>query len=386
MTAGVGEPASLPRLPVSSPVSPDCCPHCGAAPVHRHGSRVAHYRDLPDVNGTVTFAWERRRFICTSPGCMKTCSETHPDLHSTRMMTRRLYERIGEAVLDRTFADVSRELAIDETTIRNVFREWCAEKLPPLDRIAAPRALGMDVIGLMGKERAVLLDIDARSLVDLLPDTGRGAMAARLSRMPGLRDVEIVVLPLSTPWLELARRAAPQADHVVDWNRICNLADDALELLRKSIRTGLGAKPRRRLLNDRTLLAGRRRDLDADARALVDSWADELPTFGAAYAASEALRDIGDSACEREARERYEAWRGSLSAETSDAFRAMLYTVSTLETPVFNRFSHGARLRAPLDETGAWLSAISSGSILGHSFDAVRARLMISGSANLETT
>ena len=98
----------------------------------------------------------------------------------------------------------------------------------------APRALGVDEWAWRKGRRygTILVDLERKTVVDLLPDRDAGSFAAWLRDHPG---VEVVARDRADVYADGARRGAPQAVHVADrWHLLRNLGE--------AVRTAVGAR------------------------------------------------------------------------------------------------------------------------------------------------
>lgn len=353
------------------------CPYCGCGALAPNGTRTVRLKDMPIHGKPTIIEWERQRFICLNLDCRKTSSDEHPELHSKRLMTRRMFEYIGERSIGRTFASLAEDLGIDEKTVRNVFHDWSEERMALYNRIKTPTILGMDEVHLLRKPRGVLTNIGERTLIDLLPGRTQEIMAKRVARMPNRQDIQIVAMDMWRPYREIAEAMIPHADVVIDKWHVVKYANEGMESIRKSFRADLGAKRRRRLLNDRFLLLKRRHKLKPNEQMVLEAWTNEFPPLAAAYEAKEQFFDIYDAADEREARELYMAWQRSLSPEMTKAFQPLVTAMGNWHGPIFNYFRHHQRVTNSFTEAMNGLVKIANRNGRGYSFDVLRARMLI---------
>src|SRR4051812_47742376 len=96
-----------------------------------------------------------------------------------------------------------------------------------------PRALGVDEWAWRKGRRygTILVDLERKTVVDLLPDRDAGSFAAWLRDHPG---VEVVARDRADVYADGARQGAPRAVHVADrWHLLRNLGE--------AVRTAVGA-------------------------------------------------------------------------------------------------------------------------------------------------
>lgn len=119
--------------------------------------------------------------------------------------------------------------------------------------VSAPRALGVDDFAFRKGSRysTILIDLERRQVVDLLPDREATTVAAWLRAHPG---VEVVARDRATAYSQAASEAAPDAVQVADrWHLVKNARDVAERVLQ------------RRAASVRSLLGGRRDEPSPDA-------------------------------------------------------------------------------------------------------------------------
>ncbi|ACL57938.1 transposase IS204/IS1001/IS1096/IS1165 family protein [Methylobacterium nodulans ORS 2060] len=172
----------------------------------------------------VTLRLRIRRFYCHHPACRRrTFAEPLPRLIPPRARrTRRLAQaqtRIGLAVGGEAGARLTGHLGMQtspDTILRLVHRL-------PLPRANAPRAVGIDDWAIRkGRSYGTLLvDLERRCPIDLLPDRSGATVAAWLRRHP---SIQIVARDRSTEYARAATAGAPAALQVADrWHLLLNL-------------------------------------------------------------------------------------------------------------------------------------------------------------------
>ena len=214
------------------PTSP--CPDCRAPSSRVHSRYERRLADLPWQGRPAAVRLRARRFFCAEPACpRRTFAERLPGV--ARPSARRS-ERL---------ADVQRQVALalgGEAGTRLSARLAMPTSADTLLRLArsatrpeppVPRALGVDEWAWRKGRRygTILVDLERKTVVDLLPDRDAGSFAAWLRDHPG---VEVVARDRADVYADGARRGAPQAVHVADrWHLRRNLGE--------AVRTAVGA-------------------------------------------------------------------------------------------------------------------------------------------------
>ena len=151
------EPAVISRL----------CPHCGRSKeTEVHAQKSLFIRDLPSHGKSVVLHLNVPRLRCKHRN--QTFTATVPKVDTTRQMTERLVKWVGRQAQEHTYAEVAKQVGVDEKTVRNVFDAYVPEREKQFKR-ETPVWLGIDEIKL-GHFRAVFTNILGRTLMDMLPD------------------------------------------------------------------------------------------------------------------------------------------------------------------------------------------------------------------------
>lgn len=98
------------------------CPHCNSKNTfQKFGAKNQTFMDLPIDKKYVCIIVNRQRYRCKE--CKGTFYENLPHIDKKRSMTKRLVQYIENQCINKTFLSLSKEVGVDEKTIRNIFKD-----------------------------------------------------------------------------------------------------------------------------------------------------------------------------------------------------------------------------------------------------------------------
>lgn len=356
-------------------VLPTVCLSCGVINprLHRYGTKQQPFRDLPIHGKKVRLLVQRKKWKCLE--CSRTFFEQLSDLDDHHRSTKRLVGWVQQKALERTFTSIASEIGVDEGTIRNIFNRHVAH-LEETVVFNTPKWLGIDEIHMLGQARCVLTNIEARTLIDILPGRKRSEVAKRLMILPQRDTIELVAMDMWSPYRDAVRDVLPQAIIVIDKFHIVRMANAAVEKVRKQIRQGQTDRQRRSLMHDRYLLLRRRADLPPHKFMLLETWLDVFPDLKAAYELKEDFYDIWDTAPDSPtALLRYRKWLAeAIARKVAWAFSDLTTALANWEAEAFAYFDHPVTNAATEALNG--VARVVNRMGRGYSFRAIRAKML----------
>lgn len=230
-------------IDVLSTTDSAACPSCHQSSDRIHSRYIRSPRDLPIGEYVVRLTIHARRFSCPNPNCSRrTFVERFPDLlplyaQRTLRFTRSL-EDLGFALGGRAGSRLGRRVRIPAS------RDTVLRALLRADSVVwpTPRVLGVDDFAFLRGQSygTILVDLETRTPVDLLPDRRSTTLSEWLISHPG---TEVISRDRSREYARGATAGAPTAKQVADRFHLLVNMQEALERLLARIQGRLRILP-----------------------------------------------------------------------------------------------------------------------------------------------
>src|SRR5215216_7952326 len=209
---------------VSSGTRRSVCPLCGSGSSRVHSRYSRTVSDLPWHGISVELEVRAGRFFCDEPSCeRKIFCERLEEVATRARKTDRLEEALLAIVLGlggRAGARLAAELGL--VVGRDVLLRRA--KSAPLPGTGETKVLGVDDFAFRRGHAygTILVDLEQRRVVDLLPERSQESLLAWLRRHP---EIEFAARDRSHIYREALAKGAPGAVQVTDrWHLLHNLA------------------------------------------------------------------------------------------------------------------------------------------------------------------
>lgn len=400
------------------------CIYCGK-PIESKGEATNSPRTVHDINlglVQVDLLLHVPRYKCTACESIednpdakdRTFNHVFDSVLPKRPYTHRLFQQIKEETFVRTFADVSVDYGISETTAANIFDEYVEELAPQRETIVAPRVLAIDGKGIDGKPRAIFLNGEMGEILEVgKADDSKTVQAAIESMVDYDKNIEIVTTDMAIGYRSYIKNYLVEPYHVVHVVDKFHVVQDLHRYLAtarqkvfvylsesfKAIQDPLEKERRKSIYNIiakdyRLLNFGRKKLEKNDRKQRLAAVCAEFPEINHLRLIKEGLEWIYDSEDVETAEKRFSEWiefippkddQGKLEWEQRFNLPVKLYedispfrnTIQkSWHTEIFNYFRYGCQFTNAIAEgTNTLVSRINSQGY-GYSFERIRNKLL----------
>lgn len=227
---------------VADPPSLAPGPRCSHARFTRSGrtDRPTAIRDRRLELAPTFLLIQRRRLHCKD--CDSVLSERMPGVELGREMTRRLYDDIFHAAVNRPYQDAANLHGVSADLVEEIFREHARDLIgdfaPQLSEMVA-----IDETELAGQMRFVCNCLVTRTLVDILPDKKPITVEHFLRQANRNGHVRVVVQDMNDHYRKAARKAlGHEILIVVDRYHVVDALNRAMNASRVAVTAGKKGK------------------------------------------------------------------------------------------------------------------------------------------------
>ena len=362
------------------------CPKCGGL-MYSHGTRKLGITDTT-FSGMPT----KLRLEIPRRRCRECCSIWMPEISEVdenHLMTNRVYAKMANLSLKRSFNDIAAEYGVSNNTVKSVFVEFIREKNRQL-RFKTPAFLGLDEIKIkrLG-EVTVVTDLEHKTLYDMMLGRNQPSLTTYFAEMPDPGDVLWVCTDMYRPFEKSIKNALPNARWVVDHYHIVAYANRAMDKVRIEVQKRLSDEDRITTKKGMAYtLRTRQKNLsEEDASQLRACRDDEV--YGplvVAYDLKEDFFNIYDEHLnsKTDAQKAFDDWEKSIPEDSIyDDFRKLAGTVHNFYEQIFNFWDCPIAITNGFTECSNRIIRENNVRGRGNSFEILRGRTLYRH-ANLE--
>ncbi len=356
---------------------PKGCPLCTSVDIRKKDKLKNFYFDIPIRGKRVGLHIHAQRYLCKS--CKKSFREQLPQIHPKHNMTARLVKYIKEKSLQRPFTHLAEEIGCTEGTIRKIFKAH-VETLATQNKFETPTVMGIDEIHLAKRARAVITNINEKTIIEMFKDRNKATIIKYLQGLENSHIVLNVAIDMWKPYRDAVNGVLPHSIVVIDKFHVVKMANSALEKYRKELRASLTIKQRIDLKNDRFLLLKRKSTLSPKEALIVSYWENNYPILAKMYLLKEQFFEIYEAKTKEEAYTRYSEFENQLTSEVKHYWHDVTRAVGNWHNEIFAYFDYPV--------TNAYTEAMNS--VIRHvdrmgrsySFETIRAKMLYTKSVH----
>nr|WP_246753250.1 ISL3 family transposase [Methylobacterium organophilum] len=352
-----------------------------ACKLRKNGTKPLDINDVPHHGKATLIRFRRQQFSC--PDCLNEVGEkVGNDAISERLaftepgflMTRRLVLWMARQAMRRTFAEIGRDAYVDPKSVAKAFDAYTSVEIAKLKR-ETPRVLGIDEKRLRGEFRAVMGNLEALTVLDMLKDRGE-TLELHLNRLSEDRRLEVVVTDRFDGYRKMIRRRLPGRLHVTDRFHVTRAANEVLDQIRAAVAKRL---PDRRegaaLRMSRQLFRTRWSQTTDEQKATITDWCQRHPIISDAYWTKERYCDLYLCASPAEAEAYYKDWLATLPPSVALAYKTKC-AIPRRWMPMVLAYFEEPYTTGYVESVNRFLDDLQRDG-RGYSFEVIRAKLML---------
>ncbi len=347
------------------------CILCNSEDVRKKDKLKNFYFDISSRGKRVGLTIHAQRYYCKS--CKRSFREVLPKIHPKHNMTERLVMYINEKSLQRPFTHLAEEIGCTEGTIRKIFKAH-RDTLAAGIRFKTPKVMGIDEIHLAKRARAVITNIEEKTIIEMFRDRNKTTIIKYLQGLENSHVVLNVAIDMWKPYRDAVNGVLPHSVVVIDKFHVVKMANFALEKYRKELRASLTTKQRIDLKNDRFLLLKRKNTLSPKEELIVSYWENNYPILAKMYLLKERFFEIYEATSKEEAYTRYSEFKNQLTQDIKHYWNDVIRAVGNWHHEIFAYFDYPV--------TNAYTEAMNS--VIRHvdrmgrsySFETIRAKML----------
>lgn len=389
----LGEPDKLVFLCEPSAPYRKACVHCGEFNFYAHGTakdRMVHDCDIGCAS--VQLQVKVPRYLCND--CGRSFTYPFETIIPRHPFTRQLYARIQRDALNGSFSSIARKYEVTVPTVAAILKEYGDELLSSYHP-TAPRVLGIDEKHIVRNQRGVLVDIENRKLIDLLPDKKRHTIIEAIQGLPYYECIEVVTMDMNAGYVSLIEEILPHATIVIDKFHVIQDLQRKVSTTRTAIRNHLLEAVK--LIKDdadreykRDLLTRMGKDSylfkygtsrlpeNPNRIALMAELCETFPEVNTLRVLKEGLELIYDAKTRAEAETIYNAWQRLVPAKDPlfADLRTMKGTMQRWHKYIFNYFEPGCNYTNGITEALNSVIDFINAHGRGYGFEALRIKAL----------
>ena len=279
-------------------------------------------RDLPCGNLLVYIQFDHRRVKCKKTGQVR--YEPLDWLSKSPGYTKRFAYYIGKRCQSSTIKEVADELRLDWKTVKNLEKEYMAEKLR---RVGSPdpEVIGIDEISVRkGHEYRIIIS----DLVQKKPiwfggiDRSEASLDLFYESLNSLQKgkIRLAVMDMWKAFRKSTRKNVPQAAILFDKFHVIRHLNEALDKVRKQEYRNLEDKDKKFIKGKKYTLLSRKANLDTNGKKALEDLFKVNKRLNKAYILKERFDQLWSYSRESWARKFFEGWKDSLKWQRLKSF------------------------------------------------------------------